>query len=301
MSLQEHFNVIIIFLDLHTSHFNGSYTGATQRLSPAGEALFIFPSSLYLFFFFDDLEEDQKQTEGLGRSDADREIIRQWETKELLIICSDRSDNLTCEYRLTENKLRRWHRAVATDIRRPAPRCNPFTTTCMASSCLFHALLHPDTVENVNVSVNFWGDGARSSGSGDHRRFCLSSWLEKKNPHFCEQNMSYLSLRLPSPDCFYYVGGLFLYLKISVEGTNHFVQTAVPCLSSRVSGKQVSYWIFSFWKWEHLSAPTGTESAFVEVSFARAEPEPEVILEHLCFGMFCKSTNHSYFSLCRCL
>lgn len=143
--------------------------------SLGGEALFIFPSSLYLFIFFDDLEEDQKQTEGLGRSDADREIIRQWETKELLIICSDRSDNLTCEYRLTENKLRRWHRAVATDIRRPAPRCNPFTTTCMASSCLFHALLHPDTVENVNVSVNFWGDGARSSGSGD--RLAASSVL----------------------------------------------------------------------------------------------------------------------------
>lgn len=44
--------------------------------------------------------------------------------------------------------------------------------------------------------------------------------------------------------CFYYVEGGLLYLKISVEGTNHFVQTALPCLSSRGSGKQVSYWIF---------------------------------------------------------
>lgn len=42
-----------------------------------GDVLFMF----FFFFFFHDLEEDEKQTEGLGRSDTDREIIRQWETK----------------------------------------------------------------------------------------------------------------------------------------------------------------------------------------------------------------------------
>lgn len=68
--------------------------------------------------FFDDLEEDQKQTESLGRSDTDRESIRQWETKVLLISCSDRSNNLTCEYRLAEMKQRlwRWPGSAAVDV-----------------------------------------------------------------------------------------------------------------------------------------------------------------------------------------
>lgn len=44
----------------------------------------------------------------------------------------------------------KWFRA------KPPPRFYPFTTTCMASSSLINVLLHPDTAENVNVSVTFW-------------------------------------------------------------------------------------------------------------------------------------------------
>lgn len=60
-----------------------------------------FSTSFAPFFFLDDLEEDQKQTEGLGRSDTDRE--------------NKRSDNLTHEYRLREIKESRWRCAAGAD------------------------------------------------------------------------------------------------------------------------------------------------------------------------------------------
>lgn len=100
-----HLIVLITFLYLHTPHFIGSFTGATLlnlRNLSGGGVLFMFFSSPFF--------NKQKQAEGLGRSDTDREIIQQCGKKELLISCSDRSDNLSCEYRLTEVKQGHWHR-----------------------------------------------------------------------------------------------------------------------------------------------------------------------------------------------
>lgn len=89
--------------------------------------------SSFLPFFFDDLDDDQNETEGLGRSDADREIIWQWEPKEPLISCSDRSVKLTCEFRLTEFKQTRWRGDVAADV---GPHLHSETAPCESFSLL---------------------------------------------------------------------------------------------------------------------------------------------------------------------
>lgn len=113
---------------------------------------------------------------------------------------------------------------------KPPPRFYPFTTTCMASSSLVDDLLHPHIEENENLSVNFWWSpfiwikwpsDLFPEDQDTHHQSCLPSHLERKNPHFCVQNMSCSSLhqtRLSAEAgaaatvtrvCFYYVGGAF--------------------------------------------------------------------------------------------
>lgn len=111
------FCVVIIISDLHTLHFDGTAKHTAQTSSASVEET-RFSSSFAPFFSLDDLEEDQKQTKGLGRSDTDEE--------------NKRSDNSTRECRLREIKESRWRCAAGVG----APCCNPFATTCTAPSRL---------------------------------------------------------------------------------------------------------------------------------------------------------------------
>lgn len=122
---------------------------------------------------------------------------------------------------------------------KPSPRFYPFTTTCMAFSSLVDVLLHPDTAENVNLSVTFWWSlfiwirwpsDLFPEDQDRHHQSCLPSRLERKNPHFCVQNMSCSSLhqtRLSAEAgaaatvtrvCFYYVGGFSCIWKSQSKG-----------------------------------------------------------------------------------